>query len=112
MILMVDIFRWKRVSQRGFEKCKMQCKVVFPSSYVSVQLQITSDEHKHERVDVEEHLDKLTWRTQPEAENIVKLGVEHNDYPSQITKALHDAGISPMSDHLQLNNKVARLRLA
>ena len=48
----------------------MQCKVVFQSSDISVQLHITSDEHKHERVDVEEHLDKLTWRTQPEAENI------------------------------------------
>ena len=95
---MVDIFRCKNVSKHGFEKCEMQCKIVFPSCDMSVQLHITSDEHKHDRIAIEEHLEKFTWRTQPEAEQIVKLGEEHNDYPSQIMKALHDAGISPMPD--------------
>ena len=70
---MVDIFICKNVSKRGFEKCEMQCKVVFPSSDMSVHLHITSDEHKHDRVAVEEHLNKFTWRSYPEAEKKLNL---------------------------------------
>ena len=108
---MEDIFRCKNVNKRGFEKCQMQCKVVFPGCDMSARLYITNDEHKHGRKVDEEVSEKFTWRSQVRAEEIVKLGVEHNDYPSQIMKALNDAGISPMPEYLQLNNKIARLRL-
>lgn len=72
---------------------------------------ISSDEHKHERTPVEEPLQKFSWRNQPNAELFAKEGVEYNDYPSQIMKALNDAGIFAMPEYVQLNNEIARLRL-
>ena len=105
---MEEIFRCKFANKKGFENCRMQCKVVFPGCDSSVQLFLTSDSHEHGRKTV--ITDKFTWRSNPEAEEIVKLGVEHNDYPSQIMKALHDANISPLPDYVQLNNKISRLR--
>ena len=93
---MEEIFRCKNANKRGFQNCQMQCKVFYPGCDQSVKLYISSDEHKHERIPVEEPLQKFSWKNQPNAELIVKEGVEHNDYPSQIMKALNDAGIFPL----------------
>ena len=71
---MEEIFRCKFANKKGFENCRMQCKVVFPDS---VQLFLTSDSHEHGRKTVITY--KFTQRSNPDAEEIVKLGVEHND---------------------------------
>ena len=34
----------------------------------------------------------------------------HNDYPSQILKSMFDAGINPLPNMTQINNKIANLR--
>ena len=104
-----DIFRCKNVNKRGFEKCETQCKVSFPGLDQSVLLFISNDDHKHEQIDVETG-DRFTWKSQPEAEAIVKVGVDHNDYPAQIMKALDEAGVVPLPSYTQLNNKIVRVR--
>ena len=101
----------KMQTKEGSKIVKCNAKFFYPGCDQSVKLYISSDEHKHERIPVEEPLQKFSWKNQPNAELIVKEGVEHNDYPSQIMKALNDAGISPLPEYVQLNNKIARLRL-
>ena len=46
---MEEIFRCKFANKKGFENCRMQCKVVFPGCDTSVQLFLTSDSHEHGR---------------------------------------------------------------
>ena len=87
----------------------MQAKIIFPGKDESVQLYLTSDDHTHTRL-LNDKNDKFTWKTQPEAENILIEGVMHNDYPSQILKTMFDAGINPLPNMTQINNKIATLR--
>ena len=74
---------------------------------------ITDASHSHERLvssDDENVTTKFTWKSQPEATEIVINGLKHNDYPSQIMKSLNDFGITPLPSYAQLNNKILYLR--
>ena len=50
-----------------------------------------------------------SWKALPAAEQIVVKCLKHNDFPTQIKKALDDAEI-PLPSYQQLNNKIAYLR--
>ena len=90
----------------------MQAKVVFPGCDDSAQLFMSNDNHTHERLNIAGVCDKtakFTWKAFPAAEEIVVKGLKHNDFPTQIMKALDDAEI-PLPSYQQLNNKIAYLR--
>ena len=53
---------------------------------------------------------RFNWRLKIEADRIVREGVLHNDYPTQIMLSLEQAGIQPLPTSIQLNNRVTYLR--
>ena len=88
----------------------MQAKTVFPGKDESVFLYLTCTEHNHARVVKPSKNGLFTWKSQPEALEIMNQGFQHNDYPSQILKAMDEAGINPLPNMTQINNKIANLR--
>ena len=105
-----DVFSCKFHNKSGFEKCQMQAKTVFPGKNESVFLYLTSAEHSHARVVKPSKNGLFTWKSQPEALEIINQGFQHNDCPSQILKAMDEAGINPLPNMTQINNKIANLR--
>ena len=105
-----DIFRCKFYNKSGYEKCNMQAKTVFPGASESVFLYLTNDEHMHGKVRKPSKDGRFTWKSQPDAEEILIVGVEHNDFPSQILRAMDAAGIKPLPSMSQINNKIANIR--
>ena len=81
-------FRCKYYKKMGYAPCKAQIKVVFPNNDNSVCLLKAKDEHRHENIEEEKHTKMYIWKDHPEDDRIVKLGVEHNDFPSEIKFAL------------------------
>ena len=47
----------------------------------------------------ETHKTRFIWKEHPEADSIVRLGVDHKDFPSEIKFALDQNGINPMPTH-------------
>ena len=106
-----EIYRCKFNKKAGYSSCKGQIKVVFPDNDNSVGLYESSDVHTdHEPIDGPVHKSRFVWRQHPEADKIVKAGVEHNDFPSQIKFALDKAGVDPMPSTAQLNTRICYLR--
>ena len=71
----------------------MQVKVSFPGGDDSAELYMTDASHSHKSLlpsDGESETTKFTWKSQPEAAEIVINGLKHNNYPSQIMKSFNE----------------------
>ena len=72
---------------------------------------MTQEDHDHRENGLKKNSTRFDWKVNSEASEVVKLGIEHNDFPSQIMLALDRAGIKPLSTSLQLNNHITYLEL-
>ena len=59
-------------------------KCIYTDRDNTVQLYESEGEHNHTRKPGNNDNEKITWKNSPEAERIVKEGVEHDDFPAHI----------------------------